>query len=99
MPPRCRYNGPLGEIKTILSFRADIIPLSGVIATYSPRLSQVQAEWLENLVVNFDAATIFSMPLFLISSCPNFSGVLLSQHSAPCISPPHLARLCSILSC
>jgi len=49
----------LGEIKTILSFRADIVSLSGVIATYSPRLSPVQAEWLENRFVNSDVGNNF----------------------------------------
>src|SRR5882672_11072332 len=99
MPPRWRYNGPLGEIKTILSFRADIVSLSGVIATYSPRLSPVQAQWLENLVVNFDAPTIFSMHLLLIFSCPSFAGGLLSPYAAPSSSPPKMAGRHSLVPC
>src|SRR6267378_6862789 len=56
MPPRCRYSGPLGEIRAILVFRFDPIVCMTVFveSTYRPRLTGQQAEYCRRAFDNSD---------------------------------------------
>src|SRR2546423_13946494 len=70
MPPRCRYNGPLGETRAILYFWTDMVhSVSRFGGRYKLHRCTVQDEARDNDVVNFDEDAFFSMHVVLISSC------------------------------